>query len=169
MEQRYPGLEIDEDMRFHKAECILQRVGRALLFLFLAAAVLGVFGEGPFSKQTASNGLLEVDYERFGRMGKNSSLEVRLAPAPAPAGAAQRKVWINNEFLKRVQMEQIQPEPQSVQTGGGGLTYIFETESTGEAASICFHFRPERFGRHTAVLRVDGQAAEVALEQMIYP
>ena len=57
-----------EDMRFQRRSWIAERVGWAVLIVLALIGLIGAFGTGPLSWQTASGGSLSVEYERFQRI-----------------------------------------------------------------------------------------------------
>ncbi len=52
---------------FQRREWLVQRIGWTLLAACLAAACVGVFGDGPVARQTSGAGEVHVELDRFAR------------------------------------------------------------------------------------------------------
>ena len=80
-ERSYP---VDEHMAGQRRAWRLERLGLAVLLGIVLVALSGLFASGPLSsRQLASqDGRLQVEYERFGRIGASHNLHVRLRGAP---------------------------------------------------------------------------------------
>jgi hypothetical protein len=168
-ERPFKSLQIEDDMKFHKREWFVQRVGRLIMFACVIAAALGLFGSGMLAKTSVRDGILKVDYQRFCRVQRMASYEIYISETRNLAGKAQRKLWLPNDFIKEVQIEHVEPEPSTVQADSLGHTYIFETAGAGEGISVFFQFRHKRPGMHTILMRADDKAAQVILKQWVYP
>lgn len=81
--ERDPDLALAESTRFQRQEWIAERVAWVVALVVLAAAVLGLFANGPLALGTASasDGRLTVDYQRYARDGVVFRIE---AEAGAP-------------------------------------------------------------------------------------
>jgi hypothetical protein len=84
----------------------------------------------------------------------------------APALNGVHRVAISMSYLEAFRVEHITPEPAAVRMSGGRLVYEFASAAPG--ASISFHLHPQRLGRHTAEVRIDG-GAPLAIRQFAYP
>jgi hypothetical protein len=69
-------LPVEDEISLHRKGWIVQRIGWVLMFGFLIAALLGLFGEGPLSSKKLQAGNVSVQYERFGRY--EHGMEIRL-------------------------------------------------------------------------------------------
>jgi hypothetical protein len=154
--------DLDSDLAFHRREWHIQRIGWALIALFLACALGGVFGNGPFSRAHADGAAGRIDYERFVRSGLSTDLVV------TPTGSARgvNRIEIDGSYLEAFRVERITPEPAAVRIIGGKLVYEFA--STAPGASISFAIRPQRLWRHSAAVSIDG-GAPVEISQLTYP
>ena len=92
---------------------VAQRTGWTVLALIAVAALAGLFGTGPLSEVTHSTpaGLVQLEHQRFARHIANTSLQLLVRPDPAQPGTAW--LWISSECLSSVQVQQVQPEPES--------------------------------------------------------
>lgn len=153
---------LESDLKFHRREWHIQRIGWVLVALFLALALGGLFGNGPLSRGHADGAAGRIDYERFVRYGLSTDLVV------TPTGSARgvNRVEIDASYLQAFRIERITPEPAAVRISGGKLVYEFA--SAAPDASISFHIRPQRLWRHTAAVSIDG-GAPLGISQLTYP
>ena len=156
-------LDSEADLRFHRREWVIQRIGWVAVALFLAAAFTGLLGGGPLSHARADGPAGSVEYERFVRSGASSDLVVTPAHA-GPSGV--HRVEITAEFLAAFRIERITPEPASVRMTGERLVYEFAAAAPG--ASISFDIHPQRLWRHRAAVRIDG-GEPLEISQLTYP
>jgi uncharacterized protein (DUF58 family) len=155
--------KLDRQLKFHRIEWRIQRIGWIVVMLFLAAAGAGLFGNGPLSHSSAASAEGRVEYERFLRYGSPS--EIVITPT---AGAARgiSRVEISSDYLEAFRIASITPEPVSVRMAGERLVYEFTAAGVG--ASISIHVDPQRLWRHRAVVRIDG-GAPLEIRQLTYP
>jgi hypothetical protein len=168
---RVRDLEIDQDIAFQKSEWKVVAIGKMVIFIFLAASFLGLFGAGVFSKAHREDPqkLISVSYERFGRLEADLLFKVRLNSLLATEGnPTERRIWINDEYLENVQIQEISPEPVRVEAGSGGQAYIFATYDVNQPIHVFFYVKPMKPGYRKATFRIPG-AAEVDIGQFIYP
>jgi hypothetical protein len=163
MGQRPIEEKLDRQLKFHRAEWRIQRIGWLVVILFLAAASAGLFGNGPLSHASAASAEGRVDYERFLRYGSPS--EIVITPTAAAARGISR-VEISSDYLAGFRIVSITPEPASVQMVGQQLVYEFTAAGVG--ASISIHVDPQRLWRHRAVVRIDG-GTPLEIRQLTYP
>jgi hypothetical protein len=154
--------ESDLILEFHRKEWRIQRIGWALVALFLALAVGGLFGNGPLSRAHMDQGAGRIDYQRFTRYGLLTDLVV----TPAATAHGITRVAISGDYLEAVRVERITPEPAAVRMTGASIVYEFASASPG--TSISFHLRPQRLWRHIATLTIDG-GAPLQISQLTYP
>lgn len=124
---RKRSLEIDEDLHFQQKEWFFQRIGVALLFLFVLAAVLGYTGEGgPMSRAEAGEpgGPLHVEYERFVRRGGMSTVKLHLRSAPGDV-----RFWISAPYFEHVRIESVTPTPELVSVETDRHLYLIRSGS----------------------------------------
>jgi hypothetical protein len=144
-----------------------QRVGWAVLALIVLAALVGLFGPGPLSQVSRrdASGLLQVEYERFARYAGDTSVELQVLPVPDQPGTAL--VWISSEYLSSMQVQQVQPEPDTWTGVGGGVVLAFPV-SGPDPIDVVLQLRPDRIGTAPGAVGVPGQEP-VEFRQLIYP
>lgn len=139
MKSSHRGLQIDEDSGFQKKEWFVQRVGIALLFLFVAAAALGVMGRGgPFSSGAAGErgGPLFVEFERFVRRDAESMLTVHLRAAPG-----ELRFWVSAPYLRQVQVDSVMPDARLVSADDYRYVYAIHTAAPEVTVRLVFVHR----------------------------
>ena len=134
----------------------------------VAAALLGLFGNGLLSKATAGvkGSNLWVEYNRFERY--ESPAELRIHIGAHGLGTALPALSINQDYLERVTVEHIEPKPEQVQAAGEHCVYIFTLGATNKPSTITFRLRGNGYGKVPVHLKVSG-APEVRFTQFFYP
>jgi hypothetical protein len=120
-------LQIDEDPEFQRKEYVFQRIGVALLFLFVLAALLGFTGMGgPVSRGEAGEpgGPLRVDYERFVRRGGVATVTLHLRVTPGDV-----RFWVTAPYFDHVRIESVAPTPELVAVETGRHIYMIRAAS----------------------------------------
>jgi hypothetical protein len=162
------GLQIDDDIRYHRRAWTVQRIGWGLMALVVLAAAAGLLGPGPLSgaRADADGGLMRVQYQRFLHYQSPTTLAVELAPAAAREG--QVRLWLARDYAEAGGVQAVIPPPARVEADSERLTYIFPAAPAGGPAAVTFHLQPERVGPLEARLGLpDGQALSVG--QFVYP
>jgi hypothetical protein len=157
-------LEIEEDLAFQRREWLWQRIGMALLFLFVLGALFGAMGMGgPLSHGEAGerDGVLHVEYERVVRRGAPATLRIHLRPQ----GAGRLQLWMAASYFERVKVDAITPQPDSVSIEGGRHLYTFG--AVDGDVTVSFEFEPRTIGRMAVEAGVVGgpsiQFSQIAL------
>lgn len=163
--RRVDGLELDQDLAFQRREWVAERVGWFAIAALLVAALLGVFGTGPFSSASSGGALVRIDYERFGRRLAPVELRIRLGEDASQGGVA--RMWIAHDYLDSVHLEGITPEPDATEARADRIVFAFAV-ADGGPGTVAFHMRPDSFGVLSGrVGVVDGP--ELRFWQFIYP
>ncbi len=140
--ERYSHLDIRHDLDYHR-RFVFQRIGWALLGVFLLAALLGLIGaEGPLNAGTAANGLMRAKYERFPHQESPTQVEITLHDARLTGERVE--LWMDAAYLSDVRLEYISPEPNEVIASQGRLGYVFKTLQPGEALTVASCSPPNR-------------------------
>jgi hypothetical protein len=151
----------EEDLRFERRWHRVQRVGRALLVIAIVAALVGVFGTGPFAAATAPGpgGRFSIDYDRFVRSTQSTSLRISARGTPGPATVA-----IAQSFLEVTSLADVSPQPDSETARGGRVVLSYQGSLPDE---IELKLAPENIGIHQATIWVGG--APVRFRQVTWP
>ncbi|MCC6492702.1 MAG: hypothetical protein IT424_06755 [Pirellulales bacterium] len=160
------GLQLERRMTFQRLEWRWQRVGWAVWFLTLAAAVAGLLGNGPLSDATAtaSDGSMAVEYERFLHRQGPSVLSLLIRSGSSDT----LQLRIDNQYLRGVKIERIEPEPQQTLAGDALQTLVFARAPEAEFVHVRIHYSPEHMGELAGALSVAG-GEEVRFWQFVYP
>jgi hypothetical protein len=157
------GLEIDEDIVFQNRSWTAQRVGWVALALVIVAGLMGLFGSGPVSNTSAgSRETVWVEYERFVRYQAPTTLRIRTRPQNDAA-----HVNVSREYLEKVKVEKILPEPARVSAGNGFVTYRFDVSGPGEF-SVKFDLITQALGELPGTVAANDKSG-VSFRQFVYP
>ena len=149
----------------HAAAWLAQRIGWWLLGMFVVAAALGVFGDGPVSRQrvVAPGGQMIVEYERFARIDAPTSMRIEVAQR---AGAHDVELWLSRAYAQHIEIETISPQPLGTAAGRDALFYRFRVQDAPTA--ITFNFKPRKTGRMHAAVGLAGTPG-IGFAQRVYP
>ena len=161
-------LQIREDPGFQRSFWAIERIGWVVIALILIAALLGLFGTGLFSRTKAGDrsGPLWLEYNRFGRFQSPSTLRVYIGGRGKPEKIA--RIWVDQNYMKGIQIEQIIPEPDSVESVSDRLVYTFKLAKPNEPTEVTFYLKLEQIGSLSGKLGlVNGPA--ISFTQFVYP
>ena len=142
-----------------------ERIGWAVLAVFLVAAVIGVFGAGPLSRTTISAGNVRLEYDRFLRMSAASALQITLSPDGKAAG--EQGVTLDHAYLDRIRVHTVVPEPKRTLARPDAVEFVFATASDGAPVTAWFHITLDRPGVASGRLTAAGETLE--FWQLAYP
>ncbi|WP_170228933.1 hypothetical protein [Polyangium fumosum] len=162
--KRTDDLETSEDLAFERTSMRVRRVGRALLFLFVLLAALGLFGDGPLSHARAGDASgLFVRYERFTRVDGTTRFEIH---PRVQSSAAPRRLFLSASLFEHGHIEHFVPEPSSLEmTADRSVITLPRVEAGG---LIVLVLRPVRPGRLRFSLGEEGSPA-LDLSLFVYP
>lgn len=162
------SLQLEQDLRFQRRQWIAQRIGWGILWALMAAALAGLLGRGPLSKRTAvdPSGTIAVEYDRFQRERAKSELHLTISPAAVRDGRVQ--IWIDDAYLRRVQIDTISPPPVAVRMEGTRQVYAFAVEPSATPVRISLHYEHQSVGSLDGRVGIAG-GPEVSLSQFVYP
>lgn len=140
--------EAEEDLPFQQPEWTIQRIGWIAMTLLVLAALLGLTGGGgPLTSATqrTRDNTLQMDYLRVERAQAPAELRFEVATGSGD----QVSIWIGNEFLSRVKIESISPQPLETHAGDGRQLFIFPVAGDAGSIEATFHYRPLEFGMYS--------------------
>jgi hypothetical protein len=159
-----------DDLSFQRLEWRFQRVGWALLAVFVAVALTGLLGNGPLSKATAAatDGSVRVEFERFLHAHRES--KVKIAVRVPPGGHDRVRLALDDAWLDAMTIRQIRPLPAAQQPGSGESVFLFDIAGRRDETPVCITLRaePKACGSLTATLRI-GDSSPIHLRQFVYP
>ena len=167
-------LEVASDERFDRWIHRVQRVCWALMALAVAAAALGLFGNGVLGEATAASAgtpALTVRYDRLARYLSPQELvvEVRSPPDTAPG---MLEIAVSRGFLADVRLNGVTPEPQEVAVEGDRYVYRFPVDGWSEPVRVHFELEADHWGRLHGSVQARAGGAEsgtVSIRQWVYP
>ena len=149
---------VKDEIALHRKGWIVQRIGWVLMFAFLIAATLGLFGEGPLSQMKLQAGNISVEYERFCRY--EHGMEIRLQ-----SGAENiSMVSIPEKYLKSVRISDIVPEPEKQVAIAGHIQYLFAGSQNN---IVTFYLSPVQRKSVEGIFQVNNHP--FTIKQTIYP
>lgn len=153
-------LEIDEKLPDQIRGWKFQTVGLTFIFLIVAAAALGLFGNGLLSDRTVftKDGIVSYDY--FTRHESRTPLKITVK-SPAKKGSNISLQW---SYLEKFRIESIVPEPAAVTTNKGVVHYTFAGDGV---LMVTFYLIPQDFGTVESTLSINGYALQV--EHFVFP
>lgn len=166
--KRISGIDIDQDLVYQQKEWRVQRIGWVIMGVIILSALLGIFGKGPLANARLGDptGALTANYTRFERYRSPATIEVIVGPNVAKEGRIG--ISFNREFIDRIDIARIDPEPAAVKSDMNRIVYEFELMDGSQPAHIFIDYEHERFGTTEAHMTLtDGP--EITLRQLIYP
>ena len=153
----------------YSGHTIAEKMAVAVLTVFVGASAAGAFGGGPASETVAgsASGKLQIEYQRFLR---RDASEVMVITAPTAPGTHDIEVALNAEYLSRVQITEVFPQPaESTSHRYGKLR--FNTDGSGESIEVRLHYQARVPGFMTAHIAVTGAGApeQARIRQLVYP
>ena len=135
---------VGEDLQFQKKWWRFERFIWSFFALILALDLAGAFGRGPLAhyELKASDGSLDVKYERIAREETPGILDVQFGPSVIQNGKI--KLFISQSVVEELGNQRVIPAPETTAVGGGGLTYTFA--ATTLPASVQFALQPAKPG-----------------------
>ena len=162
------GLQVEEDIGFERKEWKVERIAWLVMLLVVLAATAGLFGNGLLSRTTksTSDGQLEIAYQRFARSGGRTTLEVTVAPGVSQEDEV--KVLVSRGYLSRFQIRQVTPEPDSAESSGDSLAFVFKVGDSRSPLEVEFNLEAEAAGRTRGTVAV-GEGPALRFSQFVYP
>jgi hypothetical protein len=163
-------LEINENIDFQRRIWRFQTAGRTVMALVLVAALLGLLGPGLLSNGASADSpqaeLGVKEYEKFLRFMKPTTLRIGMEPGAVTERAA--RVWFDRQYIEGVQIQHITPQPERVEAGSKGFTYVFNVEDPDQATVFSFDLQPQKMGLLQGRVGLEG-GEPVSFKQFVYP
>ena len=148
-------LERDQDEDVLRREWRFERAGWFMLALLLAAGLGGAFGNGALASASVSsvNGAAVLRYDRFIRHGAPTTMELRLAPTTGVDSVIV--VSLDDEYLARMSIDRVTPEPLRVRASGERVDYHLLRLDQSRSMVIRFSMQAGTMGTRRATLGTD--------------
>jgi len=153
-------LAVGSDLDFQRRWWKFERGVWIFFTLLIVLDVLGLFGRGPLAnaRLRASDGSVEVTYERVERHGTPSVLTVHFGPAAVQEGVVKNgkvRLWVRHDLVKDLGNQRVSPQPESSTLERGGILYTFPAGPPPLA--VQFSLQPTSVGPASVALQVPGR------------
>ncbi|MEW6131183.1 MAG: hypothetical protein AB1757_29405 [Acidobacteriota bacterium] len=161
-------IQVAQDLVHQQREWMIERIGWLLMSLLVLAALVGLLGTGPLSDAMVrdANSTLEAEYRRFARYQAPTVLRIHLSSQPATD--AITRLSINRDFIDRIELQRIDPEPVRVEVTARQFIYNFQISNPPQSLTITLRYKPDTYGRLPIKLTTD-EGARLAFTPFIYP
>ena len=159
------SLDVCEDRAFQDKMWTAQRVGWALMLLFLVAALLGATGGGgPLAMARVETPEGTIEYPRVTRWQAAADMTVTLPPGTG----AKAELHLSNELIKLFHVETVTPEPSQTVATPAGHRFTFDVAGGGPK-TIVFHVRASKPSLMTRAQTKIGAGEPVRLAVTVLP
>jgi hypothetical protein len=159
------GLEIDDDIRHHERAWLMKKILWALMIVFVLAVILGYVGGGESSIRTITSNKMSVTYHRYAHSSAPTLMSISLS-YPLEDTVA---IVFTNDYMSKINIENIIPEPVSVAAGDGIVTYFFLADKKlgKDKLKVDYLMNADKFGSYN--FSVMTRNDRVNLNQFIFP
>lgn len=166
--RKIDGLEIQQDERYLERVWKASKILIVVMVLALLAAMLGAFGSGPLNSAVAGSqgSSIWVEYQHFPHLQGPGQITVHLGSAAIRNGKA--RFWVNRDYLRSMELQQVVPAPSSVRVESDRLVYVYDVSGNSSRPSITFFFQAQQSGRVTGRAGIQ-QGPSVRFDQWVYP
>lgn len=159
------SLQLQQDAHAQRQEWRFERSGWATIALLVAAALVGLFGDGPIAHAVRRSGAATLEYDRTVRYGTSASLTLSLPPAIG--GDTMAMVSLDRAFLDDVDVEHIVPEPVETRASSTLVEYHFRRVDARAPLRVEFAVKGTRVGARHA--RVGTSQGPIVIRQFVLP
>jgi len=165
--KRVGQLEVSEDIDYQEKEWKVERIGWVMIVVLILFALLGLFGGGPISTVTQSGVRgFSLTYERFDRQMNPSKLILEIPGEGVNQGEV--KFWVDREYLKKVQVEVISPNPDGVELAPQRIIYTVTVAESDQPVVVVFEIQVEESGLRRGEVGLDG-GESIKFTQFVFP
>lgn len=162
-------LELDDDrhLRQQRWEWYAEHCGMTLMAVTLVAALLGLLGPGPLSRQEAvsPDGKLRVEYDNLQRYGATTEWKLRF---PASNKGSVIQMGLTDELASKITIESLVPPPESSERQGRRVVYSFRMTDLPREGVIFMRTRNETFGSLRGEIDIAGSSV-IPLSIFVFP
>ncbi|WP_410013811.1 hypothetical protein [Sodalis sp. C49] len=161
--RHYP---VKENMRFQLFAWRMQNLGFVLLFIFIAAACLGLFSQGVLSNASAQSagGNMILEYDRFARNSTETHFIIRIKINKEN----QLTAVLRGDILDNYDIEFIQPTPDVSIINDNALTLTQPIAKKDGWHSIYVTLKPNKMGYFTNTIALSDNE-KITFNQLVYP
>lgn len=171
------NIDLDEDPSFQEKDWRFQRIAWFIMMLIVIAALVGIFGDGPFSLgNIAADDGTSVVYERITRIHKQTSTAI-LIPLPTSALSISNPkeaesyfdVAMSADFVHRMGLTSIVPTPRRMIQTDSMVVFRFGAFPETRGLQITFNWQPSDPGRHTATIIMGDHLSHHKISTIVLP
>lgn len=164
--QKNRSLEVHQQLTFARREWKIQRFAWACMAAVLAAALAGLFGNGPLSRATASAGDLHIEYDRFVHADAPTELKVSVVNLSGDTALLE----IDRSLVEALDMRRMQPRATRALSTAHSVIFEFALSDAHEL-HVLIEADPQSAGVVSGALRIRSPAGEPAIrvKQWVYP
>lgn len=152
-----PG-DDDANLRFHRIEWRIHRTARIVFLVILAAALLGLFGDGPLANTRLEADGLQLEYDHFVR--EEASLAITADGSHGP---------LELDVIDLVRQDELSliPPGARVETLGDRHLRIVPPPGSSGVQTVRIHWQPEEPGLRRG--RIESRGRGVHAWIWVYP
>jgi hypothetical protein len=160
-------LGIDSRPSFRRGERQVLSIGRAILWVVIAAAVIGLLGRGGISRAEArtADGKIYLRYERIARSGVDTCLHLEFVTPKEQQ--TQFTIWMNREAFEDTQVIRITPQPVALSLTHDRVFLDIDEPSSGNARHVFIEYQPGTPGMNQLQVGL-GDASELRVIQFVH-
>jgi hypothetical protein len=167
MKKIITDMDFEDDVSFFETSRIVKICFVGLMFLISLACLVGVFGYGVWTRDTVGHQKdMLVEYECFLRVTKETPLTCFVNTSDLQDSLIH--ISLSNEYLQKVDLKQISPEPCKVITQNDRLTFCFRSVPGNKSLQpVSFTTVAKKSGNIKAT--VYSNREQYSISQYIYP
>ncbi|WP_207420472.1 hypothetical protein [Desertivirga brevis] len=141
-------LALEKDLAIEKKEWPILRAGWIFMGLIVAGGAMGLFGGGFLSHTRVSHAGLSIQYDKLLRYSLSSKIIIE-----ANKLSKDSSILVNSDYTKKIKIEEVTPEPESVKLEGQKIRYKFHSRRSD---NIVFYLKPIGRGEQRLLLEFNG-------------
>lgn len=143
---------------FQKKQWVILRIFWVFMGFTVVVAALGLFGKGLLSNKTYMTNGIQIEYSKYMRVQKGSEIIIHVKDL-----GKNGSISFNNNYIRKVMIEQIIPTPVTEEIKAGRIIYTFAAVQNG---FITFYLKPMKKGPQKLEITFNGQTYR--FDQYIY-
>jgi len=159
-----PG--VDEDRFALQFESLCHRFGLIFLLIIVVAALAGFFSNGYFSEtiQKSPNNILQVHYERFGRLQTPVQVKISLHLQ----NSQRLTLRLGQDYMTHFETENIWPQPDEMRSDGTDIVLVYNKVTPKQPFTVWLYTTPDQPGKVVTTVSVNNEPG-IRFWQFIYP
>lgn len=171
------SIDLAEDPVFQEKDWRFQRIGWVIMILIIIAALLGLFGDGPFSHgNIAADDGTSVVYEKITRIHKQTSTDI-LIPLSASAISASEQietqsyfdVAMSAGFVHGMGLTSVVPAPRHMIQTDSMVVFRFGAFPDTRVLQVTFKWQPPDPGKYSARIVMGENLSVYKISTIVLP